>query len=1024
MSTTKKNIHISINGKEVVNSLNGIGKAISQTNRDIKNLNKNDSDYQEQLRKHKETLAQLRAEYGRTKDEINGVPSVLNKVKSSLGGVATGMIKAFSIGAVVSTFITKVSEAKDIVVQFDQAQADLAGILQTNKAGIISLTADSLKYGATTSFTATQVSSLQLELAKLGKTKSEIKAMTKGVLDAAVAMDAELGEAAAFVGGQLNSFNESASAAGKYADILSNSTNISATSFEYLSTAIPKTSKVAAEANVSFEKMNATIGVLADQSIAAETAGTGFRNILLTAAKEGRHYEELLKDVANATDKTKKATELFGKENATVAVVLATSTQKIIDQTEALEHSAGSAAALAETKLDSIKGSATLFQSAWEGMILSIENGNGFISKATRGFIDLGTEIIGLINPTKQLSDELFDQQIAINDLVSKINSSNISQTERLRLLNELNENYPELIGQIDLEKISNDELIKSLKEVNDNYRERIALQIEVEKADSVKHSRDKITRAGLEQEAELRDKIFRIVAKNNYDILVDYNNIEDSARKVMKAMKSGGKYTGPYSEYRDVKKAVEWVNHMKSVEKEISNELTDQLEIIDEITKSKGLQTEEERERLKLEKENQNSLVNKKNEVTSGKNSDKSEKELAKEQKLAEQKRQIFENGEKEIDLLLQKISDDRLLASYTGTEREIKAIELKYKKELEKHHEHKERLLEIESAMEDEINDLKIQKMEERSIMLQDIEDLLYKSRKELEFERHLMDIVDEDERTLVMLEKTRTIAQMELEIEQEKELARIENIAENEEIILAIKEKYSLKQQQIDLAFAKGEIDLNNKKQKVTEENEAKKIEVAKMGFNVASELFNQGSGAWKASKIAETTINTYQAATQNLAAFPAPFGAIAAALVTAQGLMSVQKIVSTEVPKMPSFYYGGYTGSASDSLGGDKYGSFTGMTHADEWVMPAYMTQSPRYAQTLSWLENERKYGVSSNSAVAPASNTDNTVLIALSGSVERLSVILENGITADTRIGYEEIIKMNKLNDDIRQSQNQ
>lgn len=1053
--TQKRNIYISINGKEVVNSLNGIGKAISQTNRDVKNLNKNDADYQEQLRNHKETLAQLRAEYGRTKDEINGVPSVLNKVKSSLGGVATGMIKAFSIGAVASTFITKVSDAKDIVVQFDQAQADLAGILQTNKAGIISLTADSLKYGATTSFTATQVSSLQLELAKLGKTKSEIKAMTKGVLDAAVAMDAELGEAAAFVGGQLNSFNESASAAGKYADILSNSTNISATSFEYLSTAIPKTSKVAAEANVTFEKMNATIGVLADQNIAAETAGTGFRNILLTSAKEGRHYEELLKDVANATDKTQKATELFGKENATVAVVLATSTQKIIDQTEALEHSAGSAAALAETKLDSIKGSATLFQSAWEGMILSVENGTGFFAKATRGFIDFGTEIIGLINPMRALSDELKDEQLQLNILVERISSSNISQEERKKLLLELKANYPDFIAKIDDETMSNEALQKTLKDINGEYRERLRLQAMIEKAERSYKDFEDTAKHKAKLEFETYERLQKAKMQLGSATKIDMDNLGESAKLIKKELIEAGKYTGYFSNMNQIEHNIKIIDKLGDKADSFNEKYQDQLNMANEYKDTTVKITEEERIRYKMQQQHLDELIKKAKElggidgkdffsmnaesverylktkeVAPQKGNSKTKKEIAQEEKLAARKKALFEKGEKEIDQILLASLQNRESRYLTGFAKEVKNIESKFALEIQKYKEHTGRIKELEAARDAEISELKKEKANEYALQIFDIEKAIEEEKEIFRLEQMAENADSEEQRQLLLLDKARFIANLELDIELEKELAKVEAVENAEELKEAIRDKYAQKKFQNDTNFDAAEKALRTNQVDWTRITEKQKLDVIIGSLNAASNAFNEGSGAWKAIKVAETIITTYQSATNaynSLAGIPVVgpgLGATAAGLAILTGLKNVQKITSTDMQKMPSFYYGGHTGSASGSLGGDKYGSFTGMTHANEWVMPAFMTQSPRYAQTLSWLENERKYGVSSNSAVAPASNTDNTVLIALSGSVERLSAILENGITADTRIGYEEIIKMNKLNDDIRQSQNQ
>ncbi|MGL4584450.1 MAG: phage tail tape measure protein, partial [Flavobacterium sp.] len=360
-------------------------------------------DYQETLRQHQQRLAALREEYTRARGELGQTPGVLQRIKGELGDVATGMLKAFTVTALIGTFVNGIKSAFNIVVEFDQAQANLAGILDTTKAGVSALTFEAIKLGAKLPFTSTEVSKAQLELAKLGKSIEEIINMTPGVLNAAIAMDTDLASAAEFVAGQLNSYAEGSAEATKYADIMSNSTNISATSFEYLSTSIPKVSKVASVANVTFEKLNATIGVLADQNIAAETAGTGFRNILLTASKEGVHYEQLLQKVKGSTDQLSTATELFGKENATVAVVLANSTEKIIAQTTALENSSGSAEKLAKEKMNSLQGDMKLFDSAMEGMVLSIEKGDGAFGQLTRGIIQFGTSMLELVTPTRKV---------------------------------------------------------------------------------------------------------------------------------------------------------------------------------------------------------------------------------------------------------------------------------------------------------------------------------------------------------------------------------------------------------------------------------------------------------------------------------------------------------------------------------------------------------------------------------------------------------------------------------------------
>jgi hypothetical protein len=103
------------------------------------------------------------------------------------------------------------------------------------------------------------------------------------------------------------------------------------------------------------------------------------------------------------------------------------------------------------------------------------------------------------------------------------------------------------------------------------------------------------------------------------------------------------------------------------------------------------------------------------------------------------------------------------------------------------------------------------------------------------------------------------------------------------------------------------------LNSEKKKKLDEN----LMAVKAGLNIAGNLVDQGSDAAKAIAVAQTGIDTYQSAT---AAYKATVGIpvvgpvlapIAAAAAIAAGLMSVNKILSTQVPKMGD----GSTGGAS-------------------------------------------------------------------------------------------------------------
>src|SRR5690606_399198 len=262
-----------------------------------------------------------------------------------------------------------------------------------------------------------------------------------------------------------------------------------------------------------------------------------------------------------------------------------------------------------------------------------------------------------------------------------------------------------------------------------------------------------------------------------------------------------------------------------------------------------------------------------------------------------------------------------------------------------------------------------------------------------------------------------------------EREKELAKVEAVEGAEELKNQIRQKYAYQDNKIRTDFDKAERTLRSQQVDWTKLTEEQKLNSIKGSLNGAAEAFNEGSGAWKATKIAETVITTYQSATSafnSLSGIPIigpALGAAAAALAVVTGLKNVQKISSTPLQKMPTHYYGGYTGNTSGQFGGDEYGQFTGAVHANEWVSPAFMTQSPRYAPIIDWLDNERQMQL--NGVAGSTSNPffDHPVFSLLTNAVMQFNQNVEDGIVAKSYFGYEEMEKMNKLNDEINQSKN-
>lgn len=98
------------------------------------------------------------------------------------------------------------------------------------------------------------------------------------------------------------------------------------------------------------------------------------------------------------------------------------------------------------------------------------------------------------------VSEKIAREKAELNALVGVITSANIGEEQRMNMLRQLQQEYPEFLGNIDLETVKNDELLTKLEEVNGAYEEKIRLA-------SIKSIKDEGQQELEEKKAE-RDRL------------------------------------------------------------------------------------------------------------------------------------------------------------------------------------------------------------------------------------------------------------------------------------------------------------------------------------------------------------------------------------------------------------------------------------------------------------------------------------------------------------------------------------
>lgn len=420
--------------KEALGLVGAYGKLTKQTNEAQKRF----KNLATQFGVNSKEAKAARKEFERLDNKLSRVNKASRDGRKDVGryglalkGMGSQLLGSLGVVAGLSSLFNVIKGGFKVFVQFSKSSSRLAAILGTNKDGIKALTEQAKQLGATTAFTASEVISLQTELAKLGFTQTQIESSTEGILALAAATGSELAESAELAGATLRIFNLDASEMSRVSDVLAKSTTISSLSMEKLATILPIVGKTAQIAGVSLERTAALAGTLTDRGIDASSAATSLRNIFIELSAKGLTWEEAMSKINTSTDKTKTAVQLFGKRAGAAAVVLAETGTTVNDLTGQLNEASGAAQEMADVMLDNLAGDVTKAQSAFEGFILSLEDGQGVFSKVSRFFVQGFSNILTSLTRYNE-GIGFLDQSILENEKVQKVFNLRLKEQEQI----------------------------------------------------------------------------------------------------------------------------------------------------------------------------------------------------------------------------------------------------------------------------------------------------------------------------------------------------------------------------------------------------------------------------------------------------------------------------------------------------------------------------------------------------------------------------------------------------------------
>ena len=306
--------------------------------------------------------------------DTRGLNKSLGDVKKTMRqttGNLTQMGKSLSM-SLTAPILGLGALAVKAATDFEFSMAKVQAVSKFTGAEMERLESQAQELGATTSRSASDVAELQLELAKLGKSSTEIEQMTESVLSLSIAFDQELGETARVVGATLNQFGLDASESGRIADNMATLFGSSALDLEKFDTAMRTVGPTANAMGLSVEEAGAALGILVNAGVDASTAGTALTKSLTTLAKEGMTGAEAIEFLTTNNLSVADAFEKFGDRAGKIIPILKGTTGAFQDLTQKQIEGTGAAIEARKILEDTAMGGFDRLRSSVEALGISM----------------------------------------------------------------------------------------------------------------------------------------------------------------------------------------------------------------------------------------------------------------------------------------------------------------------------------------------------------------------------------------------------------------------------------------------------------------------------------------------------------------------------------------------------------------------------------------------------------------------------------------------------------------------------
>lgn len=334
-------------------------------------------------------------------------------IKQTTAAMTSMAASVLSVTAAIGATKKVIGDMVRINMQFEQGTAVLASIMGKTTDEITALTDQAKQLGATTHYTAIQITELQSNLARLGFTQEEILNSTSAVQALATATGADLGEAANLAGAALRGFGLNATEMERVSSVLAVSTTKSALSFEKLATAVPIVAPVAKQFGFTIEDTVTLLGKLSDAGMDASSAATATRNIFLNMAnssgklaqalgrpiKSMEDFAPALKELKDRGIDLNEMLDLTDKRSVTAFATFVDNADTLVQFKESITGCSEAMHDMESKQINTLQGSITILGSAWEGLMLSFGDS---VNGPLKNVVESVTSVISKLTEMKK----------------------------------------------------------------------------------------------------------------------------------------------------------------------------------------------------------------------------------------------------------------------------------------------------------------------------------------------------------------------------------------------------------------------------------------------------------------------------------------------------------------------------------------------------------------------------------------------------------------------------------------------